>query len=363
MSFVISKNKISFVADNNEKNLSYSNPEPVYIAYDSQQVIGEVDVSGAGINHFIAMVHLYCPGVAEADIPDCRLSAEWDGGGETTDIHLINHIGSDSGQSRGGGTFSFKDTLINVQLMILPNQAARNSNQPFTIPANSQVLFSLQPQDSVLSHLSFTGPSVPVRFAGLPDNLNAAIIHPEYPDVLMGFKGDAIHYQSIANEAEHTTTGSIAATFPEVSGTVQYVLRSNQKGLNGDGHNIYWYISIYNTNLDYFKYEWVGGAIDNYEFVATATHSWLDYTASGEGWQLNFKDDNGLQMVDALGNTGDFQPYGPGTSLYPTLPNTSPVTAVVNDQVNNRVIAMIGDKMYSLTGSPDNSVTETWTYG
>jgi hypothetical protein len=82
MSFVITKNKMSFVADTNEKNLAYSNVEEVYIAYDKQQVIGEVDVSGAGINHFIGMVHLYCPGVPESDMPECRLSAEWDGSGE-----------------------------------------------------------------------------------------------------------------------------------------------------------------------------------------------------------------------------------------------------------------------------------------
>jgi hypothetical protein len=168
---------------------------------------------------------------------------------------------------------------------------------------------------------------------------------------------------NLSSEAEHTTTGSIAATFPEVSGTVQYAIRSSQKGVNGDGHKIYWQISIYNTNLDYFKYEWAGGAIDNYTFLATANHSWLDYTASGEGWQLNFKDDNGVQKVDAVGNTGNFQPYGPGTSLYPTLPNTSSATAVVNDQVNNRVIAMIDSTMYILTGSPSNSVTDSWTYG
>jgi len=363
MSFQISKNKMTFLADNNEKNLAYSNVEEVYIAHDKQQVIGEVDLSGAGINHFVGMVHLYCPGVAEADMPDCRMTAEWDNGGETTDLQLDNHMEPDSGQSRGGSTFSFKEPLKNVQLLILPNQAARNSNQSFTIPANSQVLFSVQPQDAVLNQLSFTGPSVPVRFAGLPDNLNAAVIHPEYPDVLMGFKGDAIHYQSIASEAEHTTTGSIAATFPEVTGVVQYAFRSSQKGVNGDGDSIYWQIYIYNTNLDYFRYEWAGGAIDNYTFLATANHSWKDYTAQGEGWQLVFKDDSGVQKVDAAGNTGNFQPYGPGTSLYPTLPNTSPVTAVVNDQVNNRVIAMIGGTMYSLTGSPSNTVTETWTYG
>jgi hypothetical protein len=166
MSFVISKNKMEFHADTNEKNLAYSNVGEVYIAHDKQQVIGEVDV-GAGINHFIGMVHLYCPGVPESDMPECRLSAEWDGDGETTDIHLINHGPPDSGQSRGVGTFSFKEPLLKVALLILPNQASRNSNQPFTIPANTQVLFSLSPQDSALSHLSFTGPSVPSSFLGV----------------------------------------------------------------------------------------------------------------------------------------------------------------------------------------------------
>ena len=185
MSFVISKNRMEFHADNNEKNLAYSNVEEVYIAHDKQQVIGEVDLSGAGINHFIGMVHLYCPGVAEADMPDCRMTAEWDGNGETTDIQLVNHMEPDSGQSRGGSTFSFKEPLINVQLLILPNQAARNSNQSFTIPANSQVLFSLQPQDAVINQISFTGPSVPVGPPAITHGFTVPV-HSGIPDDLEG---------------------------------------------------------------------------------------------------------------------------------------------------------------------------------
>lgn len=161
MSFQISKNKMTFLADSNEKNLAYSNAEDVYIAHDSHQVIGEVDVSGAGINHFIGMVHLHCPGVAEADMPECRISAEWDGSGETTDLQLNNHMGPDSGQSRGSGLFSFKDTLTKVTIMLLPNESARNASQPFTIPASSEILFCLSPQDAVLNQLSFSGPAVP----------------------------------------------------------------------------------------------------------------------------------------------------------------------------------------------------------
>jgi hypothetical protein len=200
-------------------------------------------------------------------------------------------------------------------------------------------------------------------YPGLPAGLDAAVIHPEYPTVLMGFKGDVIYYQSITSQTEHTTNGSIAATFPEVTGTPQYAFRTAQKGVNGDGHTIHWQIWIYNSNMDYFNYEYGGGAIDNYTFLGTGNHSWKDYTASGESWMLNFKEEGGVQKVDAAGNTGNFQPYGPGTSLYPTLPNTSPVTAVVNDLVNSRILAFIGGTMYSLTGSPSNSVTEHWVYG
>ncbi len=161
MSFVISKNKMSFVADDSAKNLSYSNDDAIYIAHDDQLAIGDIDVSDGKINHFIAMVHLFCPGVAASDMPDCRISSGWDGGGETTDVQLFHHMENDSGQSRGVGTYSFKNVLSEVTLIFLPNQAARDANESFTIPANSQILFSIKPQDAPLTRLGFSGPSVP----------------------------------------------------------------------------------------------------------------------------------------------------------------------------------------------------------
>jgi hypothetical protein len=112
--------------------------------------------------------------------------------------------------------------------------------------------------------------------------------------------------------------------------------------------------------MDYYRYEFIN---DAFVFLATGNHSWLQYSASGYDWQLNFKTEGGVQKVDALGNTGNWQPYGPGEVLYPTLPNSEPVTAVVNDLVNNRVLAFIGDSMYSLSGSPANAVLDSWTYG
>ena len=51
-----------------------------------------------------------------------------------------------------------------------------------------------------------------------------------------------------------------------------------------------------------------GGDIGNFVFQNSGNHSWLDYVASGEGWMLAFKEESGVQKVDAAGNTGNFQP-------------------------------------------------------
>ena len=234
-------------------------------------------------------------------------------------------------------------------------------NANFTIPANSTIHYGILPDESIVSTANIpTPPAIPGRFEGLPSSPDCAFIHPDLPDEMWVLQNGNIHYYSIQTETKIREATTISSVFPEVSGSVQFTHRLGNKGVNSNGDNVFWQISIYNSNTDYFKYEFVNGA---FVYLASANRSWLQYTASGEGWKLNFKDDNGVQKVDAAGNTGNFQPYGQGTASYPTLPNTSPVNAVVNDQVNNRIIAMIDSTMYILSGSPSNSVTDSWTYG
>lgn len=231
----------------------------------------------------------------------------------------------------------------------------------FTMPAGSIIAVSVEPNEALLSSAAMPSPpALPARFAGLPASPDCAAIHPDLPDEMWIFKGANIHYYSIASETSLRASTTIASVFPEVTGTLQFAHRSSLKGQNASGQDVFWQIYLYNSNMDYFRYEFTGGA---FVFLATGNHSWLQYSAAGYDWQLNFKTDNGVHKIDALGNTGNWQPYGPGETLYPSLPNTSPVTAVVNDKVNTRVLAFIGDSMYSLSGSPANSVLDSWSYG
>jgi hypothetical protein len=351
MSFQISKNKMSFAADDLCTSRKLSNTAEQVVGKGTSHVLDTITYAASdSVHHVQFQFRAYFPSTTSAQLPEkfsIRINDSLTEQCVTTlrDYYVLGSLHA-----------SCTDPIVKLEFSVTASAASN-----FTMPAGSCIHYGASPNEAVPTAASIPAPpAVSSRFDGLPHTLDAAVIHPETPDVLMGFKGDVIYYQSISGESEHAANGSIAATFPEFTGTVRYVNRSGLRGVNSDGHNIYWQIYIYNTNMDYFRYEYTSGT---FTFMATGNHSWKDYTASGYDWQLNFKEEGSVQKVDALGNTGNFQPYGPGTSLYPTLPNTSPVTAVVNDQVNSRVIALIGDTMYSLTGSPSNSVTEHWVYG
>ena len=354
MSFQISKNKMSFVADNKQVSKKLTTTTEKVVEKGTTFLIDTVSYLVADeIYHATFQFRAHLPNLPIDNLPEGLTVTVNDSLTEECKITISGDY------ILGASVVSNTTPITSIKFNV-----TANPTNHFIFPVGSVLHYGVSPNESQETVANIpTPPALPSRFAGLADNLDCAIIHPEYPDVFMGFKGDVIHYQSIASESEHTTNGSVAATFPEVTGTIQYAFRASLKGVNGDGNNIYWQVYIYNSNMDYFRYEYGEGAIDNYTFLSTGNHSWKDYTAQGESWQLVFKDDSGVQKVDAVGNTGNFQPYGSGTALYPTLPNTSPVTAVVNDLVNNRVLALIDSTMYSLTGSPANSVTESWTYG
>jgi hypothetical protein len=352
MSFQISKNKMSFVADNKQVSKKLTTTTEKVVEKGTTFLIDTVSYLVADeIFHATFQFRAYLPNLPIDNLPEGLTVTVNDSLTEECKITINGDY------ILGASVVSNTTPITSIKFNV-----TANPYNHFIFPVGSVLHYGVSPNESqeIVANIPTPPAIIATRFAGLPANLDCAMIHPNQPDVFMGFKGDVIYYQSIASESEHSSIGSVAATFPEVTGTLQYAFRCADKGVNSDGHDTFWQVWLYNSNIDYFRYEFVNG---NFVFLGTGNHSWKDYTAQGESWQLVFKDDSGVQKVDAVGNTGNFQPYGSDTSLYPTLPNTSPVTAVVNDLVNNRVLALIDSTMYSLTGSPANSVTEFWTYG
>jgi len=73
-----------------------------------------------------------------------------------------------------------------------------------------------------------------------------------------------------------------------------------------------------------------------------------DVGPRGQNWTLWFRLVNGVAQVDLNGNTGQYVPYGPGTSYYPTLPNTQVPDACWHNTTTGVVYVSIIDTIYLL---------------
>lgn len=343
---------MSFQADDKARSRKLSNAAEQVVGRGTSHLLDTVTYDAADkIHHVTFQFRAYFPAISADDLPAHFTVRVNDGFAEPC-VHTLRDY-----YVLGSAHVSCTEPITKLEFSV-----SAKADKHFTLPASSCIHYGAQPNESTPSAAAIPAPpaiAVSSRFSGMAASPDCAAIHPDLPDEMWVYKAGNIQYYSIATESEIRPATTIASVFPEVTGTVQFAYRGGLKGQNSQGQDVYWQYWIYNSNMDYYRYEFVNGA---FSYLGTGNHSWLQYTASGYDWQLNFKTDGGGNKVDALGNTGNWQPYGAGEALYPTLPNTAPVTAVVNDKVNNRVLAFIGDSMYSLSGSPSNTVLDSWTY-
>ena len=183
------------------------------------------------------------------------------------------------------------------------------------------------------------------NYIGMNYNLDGVAFDCLDGTTIMAFKGDVVQF--FTNEVL-TSTASRIAMFPEVgTSQITYVYRGGQSSVPGQFYQIW----FFNNAGDYWRYE-VATPHQNpttYTFLQTGSHSWkVNRGPAGANDDLLFKNDNGVMKVDQLGNTGNFQPYGPGNTLYPTLPNTQIPDACWNNTLDGYVYVSIVDTIYKL---------------
>tara|TARA_R110002126_G_scaffold58371_1_gene154108 strand:- start:306 stop:1364 length:1059 start_codon:yes stop_codon:yes gene_type:complete len=175
-------------------------------------------------------------------------------------------------------------------------------------------------------------------------DLDCVCYEPKDETTIMAFKDDVVQF--FTNEIL-VRTDSRLAMFPEIgTNTVSSVYRSSTATTNPPTfHNIY----FYDNAGTYWRYEVNTINPTTYTFVATGSHPWMvDVGPRGEGWKLWFKNDNGIMKVDINGNTGIYEPYGQGTTLYPTLPNTKIPDSCWHNTASGLVYVSIVDTIYVL---------------
>ena len=180
------------------------------------------------------------------------------------------------------------------------------------------------------------------NYIGMNYNLDAVCYDAWDETTIMAFKGDVIQF--FTNEVL-TSTASRLAMFPQIgTNTINSVYRRANAGPSQ-----FWQLYFYDVAGNYWHYEVSSTNPTAYTFLSSGTHGWMiDRGPRGENWQLWFKNDNGVAKVDAVGNTGNYQPYGSGTSLYPTLPNTQVPDACWHNSASGVVYVSIIDTIYLL---------------
>ena len=181
-------------------------------------------------------------------------------------------------------------------------------------------------------------------YIGMNFNLDCVCYDAWDETTIMAFKGDVIQF--FTNEVL-SRTDSRLAMFPEIgTNTVSSVYRASQAGTNP---NTFWQLYFYNDAGDYWRYETTSLNPTGYTFLNSGSHPWMvDVGPRGENWTLWFRLVNGVAQVDLNGNTGLYVPYGPGTSYYPTLPNTQVPDACWHNTTTGVVYVSIIDTIYLL---------------
>ena len=196
-------------------------------------------------------------------------------------------------------------------------------------------------------------PPAPEPYIDMNFDLDCVCYEPKDETTIMAFKGDVVQF--FTNEIL-VRTDSRLAMFPEIgTNTVSSVYRNSVAGTNP---NTFWQLYFYDNAGTYWKYEANTANPTIYTFVATGSHPWMvDVGPRGEGWKLWFKNDNGIMKVDVNGNTGIYEPYGAGTLIYPTLPNTKIPDSCWNNTTTGLVYVSIVDTIYILDTSNNTVIS------
>ena len=180
------------------------------------------------------------------------------------------------------------------------------------------------------------------NYIGMNYNLDAVCYDAWDETTIMAFKGDVIQF--FTNEVL-TSTASRIVMFPQVGTTlISSIYRASYAAPSK-----FWQLYFYDIAGNYWRYETTSTNPTGYTFLSSGTHGWMaNIGPRGESWQLWFKNDNGVAKVDTAGNTGNYQPYGPGNTLYPTLPNTQVPDACWHNTSTGEVYVSLIDTIYVL---------------
>ncbi len=360
MSFTISRNKMTFASTEARSSLKITTTDDKAIEKGTTHVIATLSFNANdAIHHGHALIACSFPSTPVAQLPSLSLTCTAGGYVETIPFTVATQ--SDNFM-RGHCVLSQCSAYTEVKVNITAQAGAH-----FIAKANTAIHVSLEPNDAMLTESIMPVPPAlppPASYAGAPQNLDAANIDPLDPHRIYFYKGDNFWIFNIDTEAQVQGPTAITTLLSNYTpgDHLKYVNRGSRIGANAQGEDVFHQVNTYSQNQWSVRYQ----ASNSYQLVGSpGQYGHTDYLAQAQTadrpWWVVFRLENGVFQVHHAQGQSTWEPYGPGTAAYPTLPAVE-VDACVNDMVNGIVIVWQGATMYKLN-TTNKTVISSHAFG
>ena len=152
MPLTLAKNTMTFESDSGQQQCVYKLTNAIVIAHDSQQTLMPAfafDIKDK-IHNGLVMAHMYFPGTADSDCPELLMTVTSASSCGQIGFGQSAHFESGSGEFRAVSSFYRRDPVTEILLVLRPNEAQRNSQTGFTMPAGTRIHVSITTNNATL---------------------------------------------------------------------------------------------------------------------------------------------------------------------------------------------------------------------
>ena len=271
MSFSISKNKMSFAADDLCTSRKLTNTAEQVVGKGTTHVLDTITYAASdSVHHVQFQFRAYFPSTTSAQLPEkfsVRINDSLTEQCVTTlrDYYVLGSLHA-----------SCTDPIVKLEFSVTASAASN-----FTMPAGSCIHFGASPNEAVPTTAPIPVPAAVVSsiFSGVPADCEASVALDS--DKILFIKADVLYTYSMASNS--TTIAPLQASFPEIpTGLTVWLIGAGARNLHSETH-----VAVLCSDQNYYHYDLTldGSGYPTFVFNRTQTQATVHATGSWHwGW-------------------------------------------------------------------------------
>ena len=271
MSFQISKNRMSFQADDKARSRKLTNSTQQVIGRGTSHVLDEVTYDAADkIHHVTLQFRGYFPSLTSDDLPSHFSVRANDGFAEPFTHNLRDSY------VLGFGVGSCTDPITKIEFSV-----SAKADKNFTMPAGSVIHYGATPNESTPTDAAISAPPavVSAMFNGVPADCEASVALDS--DKILLIKADVLCTYSMASNS--ASMSPLQASFPDIpTGLTAWLFGAAGSNLHSDTR-----VAILCSDSNYYEYDFTidSSGYPTFAFVRSRTQATVHAAGSWHwGW-------------------------------------------------------------------------------